>query len=165
MWADAFLTCIDESLRGVEDVGSCKTGATGCMWCGGCDGDGASCQSQGQTQVSQVGLYRLVSFFSVQAACRAMFGRHLMDINDKVAELMLEFDEHVWMILVRYPSFIGTPAMEQSHTELMAMMRQFVSLAEEERSGASWAITSVLEGMEIIGMDMESRAAMVLMMV
>ncbi|KAK0634373.1 cytochrome P450 [Bombardia bombarda] len=146
VWADAFLGSVKSSLGGTGDLDFCTTDGDGCMW--------------GRRQAS---LYKLVSFFSVQATCQAMFGSHLFDIDDHVVEHMLEFNEHVWMKVFQCPSFWGAQPVKAPHAKLMAITRRFVNLPEERRMGASWAITNVLRGMEIVGMDMESRAAMVLM--
>ncbi|KAK3682777.1 cytochrome P450 [Podospora appendiculata] len=158
VWAAKFLASVTDSLSGsTDDIRLCTTGGD-CVWCGGCGGS----DQQGGLQ-RQVSLYRLVSSVSVQATCRGMFGSHLLDIDSQVVEYMLDFNEHAWMMVFQYPSTWGKLPVDEPRERLMKIIRRFVAVPEERRAGASWAITSMLKGMEIVGMDTESRAAMLLM--
>ncbi|KAK3332571.1 cytochrome P450 [Cercophora scortea] len=157
-WATTFLASITDSLSGsTDDLLLCTTGGE-CVWCDSC-GDGGG----GLPVRRQVSLYRLVSSLSVQATCRAMFGSHLLDIDSRVVEFMLEFNEHAWMMVFHYPGSWGKLPVDEPRENLMKILRHFVAVPEERRAGASWAITNMLKAMEIVGMDTESRAAMVLM--
>lgn len=149
-WSRAFLGSVQASLLGLESLGACVPK---------CEEDLDWELNRGPRRVS---LYSLVSYFSVQATAQAMFGPHLGDINPSVVQDMLSFNEHVWMIVFRCPSIFGLK-VTRYRNKLMATTRKFVQLPKEQRIQASWAMTSVLEGMEIVGMDMESRASMVLM--
>lgn len=91
-----------------------------------------------------------------------MFGPHLHAINPQVVQDMLAFNEHVWVIVFRCPNILGLSVTEHRN-KLLATTRKFVQLPKGKRAEASWAMTSVLDGMETVGMDMESRACMVLM--
>ncbi|KJZ70910.1 hypothetical protein HIM_09703 [Hirsutella minnesotensis 3608] len=148
-WCHTFLDSVQSSLTGVDKLDFCTKQYEACVWCDDCT-------------PRQVSLYSLVSFFSVQATTRAMFGRHLHDIDPQVVEHMLAFNENVWMVVFRCPNVMGLP-VDEPQRRLMAMMRKFVQLPEHQRSSASWAITNVLTGMETVGMDVESRACMMLM--
>lgn len=148
-WSCAFLNSVQTSLRGMESLAFCTTKYDSCVWCQDC-------------VPRQVSLYSLVSFFSVQATAHAMFGPHLHDIEPQVIQHMLSFNEHVWMIVFRCPNVFGLP-IDEYRRKLMATARIFVQLPKNERSQASWAITNVLDGMEHVGMDTESKASMILM--
>ncbi|KAI1451396.1 cytochrome P450 [Annulohypoxylon moriforme] len=148
-WCRTFLDSVQTSLCGIESLDFCTTQFEGCVWCGDC-------------APRYVSLYKLVAFFNIQATTRAMFGSHLHDIDPSVVEHMLAFNEHVWMVVFRCPNVMGLP-IDEPRRKLMAIMRKFVRLPKSTRSQASWAITSVLDGMETVDMDMESRASMILM--
>ncbi|RYP41931.1 hypothetical protein DL767_000668 [Monosporascus sp. MG133] len=148
-WSRAFLNSVQTSLRGMQSLEFCATKYDSFVW--------------GRDYVPrQVSLYLLVSFFSVQATAHAMFGPHLHEIDPLVVRHMLSFNEHVWMIVFRCPNVFGLP-VDEYRGKLMTIARKFVQLPKNERSQASWAITNVLEGMEIVGMDTESKASMILM--
>ncbi|KAK8037681.1 hypothetical protein PG991_001027 [Apiospora marii] len=149
IWSRRFLDSVQSSLYGIRSLDFCTLKSEDC----------------GMTQDDQlraVSLYSLVSFFSVQATAHAMFGPHLHEINPRIVHDMLSFNEHVWMIVFRCPSILSLP-VGKHRDKLMNTTRKFVRLHKEQRSQASWAMTSVLDGMENVGMDMESRASMILM--
>ncbi|KAK7972351.1 cytochrome p450 [Apiospora saccharicola] len=149
VWSLRFLDSVRTSLSGLRSLDFCTLRSE-------------SCEGSQGAQLRAVSLYSLVSFVSVQATAHAMFGPHLHEINPLVVQDMLSFNEHVWMIVFRCPSILAMPVREH-RDKLMATTRKFVRLPREQRSQASWAMTSVLDGMENVGMDMESRASMILM--
>lgn len=148
-WSRTFLDTVQMSLRNIRSLEFCTVQKSSSVW-----------YNDHRTQ--QVSLYSLVSFFSVQATAHAMFGSHLHDIDPLVVQYMLSFNEHVWMIVFRCPNIFGLP-VDKYRSKLMDITRAFVQLPKEKRNQASWAINNVLYGMEIVGMDMESRASMILM--
>ncbi|KAI5861435.1 cytochrome P450 [Durotheca rogersii] len=148
-WCRTFLDSVQTSLRGVDDLRFCTTKFDSCVWCSDCT-------------PRDISLYSLVSHFNVQATTRAMFGPHLHELDPSVVDHMLSFNEHVWMVVFRYPNVFGLP-VDGPRRKLMAVMRGFVQLPPERRGETSWAIASVLAGMETVGMDVESKASMVLM--
>lgn len=148
-WSRTFLDSVQISLSGMKSLEFCTVQKSSRVW------------SDDHTP-RQVSLYSLVSFFSVQATAHAMFGPHLHEIDPLVVEHMLSFNEHVWMIVFRCPNVFGLP-IDKYRSKLMATTREFVRRPKDKRNQASWAVNNVLEGMEIVGMDMESRASMILM--
>lgn len=147
-WSQTFLSSLSSSLLTMNDLKPFVVKYTECVWCSDCS--------------PQVSLYSFVSFFNVQATAFAMFGSHLHDIDPLAVNYMISFNEHVWMAVFRCPNIIGLP-LDEPRRKLMNIMRVFVRLRPDQRRDASWAITNVLEGMEQIGMDMESRASMLVM--
>ncbi|OTA54021.1 cytochrome P450 [Hypoxylon sp. EC38] len=148
-WSAAFLRSVQTSLRGLDSLAFCTTRFDNCVWCNDCT-------------PRRVSLYSLVSFFSVQATANAIFGPHLLEIDPLVVQHMLSFNEHVWMILFHCPNVFGLPVNE-CRAKLKNAVRTFVQLPKHKRSQASWAITNVLDGMEIVGMDIESKVSMIVM--
>ncbi|GAP88755.1 putative cytochrome p450 protein [Rosellinia necatrix] len=149
-WCQTFLESISASLRVMDDLAVCTAKY---------HDDGVRCHDRSPRQIS---LYSLVTYFNVQASTRAMFGPHLHEIDPKVVEHMAEFNEHVWMVVFRCPNVFGLP-VDKPRRKLMAIMRAFATRPADKRAQSSWAINGVLTGMDNVGMDLESKASMLLM--
>ncbi|KAI1205123.1 uncharacterized protein F4807DRAFT_464943 [Annulohypoxylon truncatum] len=67
-WCRTFLDSVQASLCGIESLEFCTAQCEGCVWYGEC-------------APRHVSLYKLVSFFNIQATTQAMFGPHLYDID------------------------------------------------------------------------------------
>ncbi|CAI6091935.1 unnamed protein product [Clonostachys chloroleuca] len=116
-----------------------------------------------QAPCKHISLYDLCRFTMVDAATRSLFGSHLHDINHCVVNHMLGFNDYAWQVFFRLPRFLGLGVSEpQRH--LMDTLRQFVQLPQEKRAHATWAIQTVLQSSEHVGIDLESRTSVLLMM-
>lgn len=149
VWAGRFLGSVKSSLRDIPSLDFCTT-------------EYLDSSEFGEGAARKVSLYQLVSYFSIEATARAMFGPHLHDIDSSVVDHMTSFNQYVWMVVFRCPNIWGLP-VDEPQKKLMECMRTFVRLPEVSRSQASWAIQNSLKGMEAVDMDLESRAAMMLM--
>ncbi|KAI0439832.1 cytochrome P450 [Xylaria telfairii] len=107
-------------------------------------------------------LYSICQFFIVEATARSLFGDLLHDIEPDIVNLMLQFNEHVWMIVFNYPSFFASPVAE-SRQKIMAALKKLVQTPEEDKSQLCWAIRNITAAMDIVDIDVESRASMMLM--
>ena len=110
----------------------------------------------------RVSLRALCQQTMVEAATRSMFGSHLHQIEPDVVQHMLQFNQHVWMIFFRYPDTFGSPAAEPRR-RLVEVLETFVRLPEESRSEQSWSIKTILTAQEIVGIDIRSRASVLLL--
>ena len=110
----------------------------------------------------QVSLRALCRYTMVDAAIRSMFGSHLHAIEPDIVRHMLEFNEFVWMIFFRYPDFLGSPAAAP-RWKITKVLETFISLPEEQRSEQAWSIETILAAQEIVGIDLRTRASIILM--
>ena len=73
---------------------------------------------------------------SLKVLCRhitvdtATFGSHLHAIEPDIVRHMLEFNELIWMILFRYPDFLGPPAAAP-RWKTAEVLENFISLPED----------------------------------
>lgn len=99
----------------------------------------------------------------VDAATRSLFGSHVHDINHSVVNHMLGFNDYAWQVFFRLPTFLGL-GVSEPRWHLMDTLRQFVQLPQEKRAQATRAIQTVLQSLEHVGIDLESRTSVLLMM-
>lgn len=109
-----------------------------------------------------VSLRKICQNTMVDAATRSMFGSHLHQIEPDIVQHMLKFNQFVWMIFFRYPEALGSPA-SAPRKKIIDALKIFISLPEEERSEQAWAIKTVLAAQEIVGIDLQSRASVILL--
>ncbi|ORY10363.1 cytochrome P450 [Clohesyomyces aquaticus] len=98
----------------------------------------------------------------VDATTRSMFGSHLHQINPNVVGNMMNFNDHAWMVFFMYPDVFGSPVTEP-RKQLMDTLKTFISMPEHMRSEQSWSIETILQWQEIVGIDLHSRASIILM--
>ncbi|ROV91189.1 hypothetical protein VMCG_09334 [Cytospora schulzeri] len=118
-----------------------------------------SCRRQDNT----VSLYTLIRKVMVEASTRSMFGPHLHEIDHNVVEYILGFNDNAWQVVTRYPDLFGRSAVSRPRKKMMAIIRQFVERPLAENSLANSFVRNLLIAMENTGLDMHSRAAMLLM--
>ncbi|KAL8935732.1 MAG: hypothetical protein Q9216_005285 [Gyalolechia sp. 2 TL-2023] len=110
----------------------------------------------------QVSLRALCRHTMVDAATRSMFGSHLHAIEPNIIEHMLGFNDFAWMVFFQYPDVFGSP-VSAPRKKLTEVLRTFISLPEEQRSEQAWSIKTVLRAQEIVGIDLQSKASVLLM--
>ncbi|KAF2464462.1 cytochrome P450 [Lindgomyces ingoldianus] len=98
----------------------------------------------------------------VDATTRSMFGSHLHRINPTVVENMMNFNDHAWMVFFRYPEIFGSPVTEPRR-QLMDTLKTFINLPAHARTEQAWSIDTILKWQEIMGVDLHSRASIILM--
>lgn len=108
-------------------------------------------------------LYSIIRVIIVEAAAQSMFGPHLHEIDMRVIEHMLNFNDNAWQVVMRYPDFFGHLAVSEPRKKMMAVMRKFVKRSREQNRFANSFVRNVLSEMESTGVDMNSRAAMMLL--
>ena len=110
-----------------------------------------------------VSLRGICRYTMVDAATRSIFGGHLHQIEPDIVQHMLEFNEFAWMIFFRYPDTFGSPA-SAPRKQIMKTLKRFISLPEEKRPEQTWYIKTILAAQKIVGLDLESRTSMLLLM-
>ncbi|KAL8837433.1 MAG: hypothetical protein Q9170_002517 [Blastenia crenularia] len=110
----------------------------------------------------QLSLRALCRYTMVDAATRSMFGSHLHAIEPDIVEHMLGFNDFAWMVFFQYPDIFGSP-VTAPRKKLTEVLRTFISLREEQRSEQAWSIKTVLRAQEIVGIDLQSKASVLLM--
>ncbi|OTB08911.1 hypothetical protein M426DRAFT_70836 [Hypoxylon sp. CI-4A] len=110
----------------------------------------------------RISLYSLCRLAMVDAATRSMFGSHLHKIESNIVDHMLGFNDSAWMVFFRYPDFFGLPVTEP-RKRIMNAIRKFIQQPEDQRSEQSWSIESIIKAQEIVGIDLEARASVILM--
>ena len=110
----------------------------------------------------RVSLRALCQQTMVEAATRSVFGSHLHQIEPDVVQHMLQFNQFVWMIFFRYPNTFGSPVLGPQN-KLIDALETFIKLPEDLRSEQSWSIKTILTAQEIVGIDLRSRASVMLL--
>jgi hypothetical protein len=120
------------------------------------------CTLERTTSTRRVSLKALCRSTLVEAATRSMFGDVLHHLCPNIAENMLQFNDRAWMVFFGLPEFLS-PAVANARRTMTETMKAFVALPEQERAGQAWGIGQILKAQEIVGIDIESRACMLLL--
>lgn len=75
---------------------------------------------------------------------------------------MLEFNEHAWMLFYGLPSMFSS-AVSTPQRKLKKTIQKFASLPESLRDDQSLGVRQILTAQETVGIDLESKACMLLM--
>lgn len=73
----------------------------------------------------------------VDAATRAFYGDALLDTEPTVIHDYLEFDEHSWMLLYKYPIFLAE-AMSTPRERAHDSFDRYASLLQDRRQDAAY---------------------------
>ncbi|KAL9012109.1 MAG: hypothetical protein Q9173_003108 [Seirophora scorigena] len=109
-----------------------------------------------------VSLRALCRHTMVDAATRWMFGSHLHAIEPDIVNHMLGFNDFAWMVFFQYPDYFGSP-VSAPRKRITEALKVFISLPEEQRSEQAWSIKTVLTAQDIVGIDLKSKASVLLM--
>lgn len=107
-------------------------------------------------------LYSLCRVFIVEAATQSLFGQHLHEIEPNIVDLMTEFNENAWMVVFGYPKILSGAVLGVKQ-KIMAALAKFIKLPKEKRTQEAWVVKNILAAMDLVDIDIESRAAMLLM--
>ncbi|KAJ2999271.1 hypothetical protein NUW58_g45 [Xylaria curta] len=109
-----------------------------------------------------ISLYSLCRFAMVDATTRSMFGQHLHDIDSDIVKHMLGFNDNAWMVFFRYPDFFGLP-VTKPRQKIINALKRFIQLPESQRPQQAWSIKNIIAAQEVVGIDLEARASVILM--
>ena len=98
----------------------------------------------------------------VDAAIRSLFGRHLHEINPAIVDDMSKINDNVWMIIFGYPEILSSE-VNIPRTRMLNALEAFIRLPEECRFEQAWSIQTILRAQEVVGLDIRSRASVLLM--
>lgn len=110
----------------------------------------------------RISLKALCRYAMVDAATRSMFGGHLHKIEPDIIQHMLGFNDFAWMVFFRYPDMFGSP-VSAPRAKIIEALKVFINLPEKERSEQAWSIKTILAAQKIVGIDLQSRASIILM--
>jgi cholesterol 7alpha-monooxygenase len=124
-----------------------------CVWCG---------EHCTHGQLRYVSLYSLSRFFIVEATTRSLFGNSMHEVEPDIVQIISEFNDHVWMVVFGYSPPWNIPS-DKPRKRLMTALIKFIKLPSHKRGNEAWAIRTILQALDIVEIDIESRASMLLM--
>jgi len=108
-------------------------------------------------------LQRLCRYTMVEAATRSMFGGHLHQLEPKIVEYMLRYNDNAWMVFFQYPDFFGTSPISEPRRVLTEVLENFIQIPEAQRNEQAWSIKTITAWQEVMGIDLRARASVLLM--
>ena len=111
---------------------------------------------------STVSLKTLCQYTLLEAGIYSFFGRTISQLDPKVIPTMLAFSKNAWMLFYGLPSMFSS-AVATPKRALIETFAKFASLPESQRSDQSWSVQQILIAQEIVGIDLNSRACMLIM--
>lgn len=120
------------------------------------------CNVRADTGDGTVSLQKLCQYSLLEAGIQSFFGKAVMQIDQDVIPKLLAFNENAWMLFYGLPSFLASAVLQPQKSVLTAFER-FVNLPENLRSDQSWSVQQILAAQECVGIDVRSKACMLLM--
>lgn len=120
------------------------------------------CSMKANTYSRTVSLLNLCQHALLEAGIYSFFGKTMMEIDTDIISNMLAFTENAWMLFYGLPSFFAS-AVSTPQSAVMATFERFADLPESLRSDQSWSVQRILVAQECAGIDLRSRACMLLM--
>lgn len=109
-----------------------------------------------------VSLLTLCQYTLLEAGIYSFFGKTIMEMDENIIPNMLAFAENAWMLFYGLPScFASAVLIPQS--AVLATFQHFADRPESLRSDQSWSVQQILIAQECVGIDLKSRACMLLM--
>ena len=109
-----------------------------------------------------VSLKALCQHTTLEAGIFSFFGAMIGQIDSNFIQNMVVFTDNAWMLFYGLPrvfsSAVSTPKWALGKT-----LQRFASLPESQRNDQSWGVQQILIAQETAGVDLESRACMLLM--
>lgn len=120
------------------------------------------CCARANTHSRTVSLLSLCQYTLLKAGIHSFFGKTVMEIDKSIIQKILAFTENAWMLFYGLPSYFAS-AVLTPQSAAIATFQQFAELPESLRGDQSWSVQQVLVAQECVGIDMRSRACMLLM--
>lgn len=120
------------------------------------------CSLRANTHSRTVSLLTLCQYTLLEAGIYSFFGRTIMEIDKNIIPNMLTFTENAWMLFYGLPSFLASGVLTPQ-SAVIATFQQFADLPESLRNDQSWSVQQILISQECVGVDLRSRACMLLM--
>lgn len=120
------------------------------------------CTVKANSGFKTVSLKALCQHTLLEAGIYSFFGTMIGQIDANFIQNMLAFNENAWMLFYGLPPMFSS-AVSTPQRALRETLRKFASLPERVRKDQSWGVQQILIAQEIVGIDLESRACMLLM--
>ncbi|KFA45830.1 hypothetical protein S40293_09664 [Stachybotrys chartarum IBT 40293] len=109
----------------------------------------------------EVPLYWWCSETFIQLGQDVYFGETLSKIDPDLPAAFLTFDELIWKMLYRYPSFLSTD-MTTARNQVIHSLDKYFRVPQSERKGdIAWLVTAMEDEMRAIGVEKENLAVVV----
>lgn len=119
-----------------------------------------SAVSKGSKSI-EVPLYWWCSETFIQLGQDVYFGETLSKIDPDLPAAFLTFDELIWKMLYRYPSFLSTD-MTTARNQVIHSLDKYFRVPQSERKGEiAWLVTAMEDEMRAIGVEGENLAVVV----
>jgi cholesterol 7alpha-monooxygenase len=99
----------------------------------------------------------------VDAVTRSFFGNHLHNIDPDIVEHMISFNRYAWMVVFGFGTGLFETPVAKPQKALMAALMKFIQSPADQKGEEAWVLKQLLPVMDLVGIDVESRAAMLLM--
>ena len=120
------------------------------------------CTVKANSDFKTVSLKALCQHTLLEAGIYSFFGTMIGQFDANFIQNMLAFNDNAWMLFYGLPPMFSS-AVSTPQRALKETLQKFVSLPESLRNDQSWGIQQILVAQEIVGIDLESRACMLLM--
>ena len=109
-----------------------------------------------------ISLKRLCHHTMLKAGMYSFFGRMFNQLDPNFMQNMLVFKENAWMLFYGLPHFFASAVLTPQRA-LIKTFGKFASLPESARHDQSWGVQQLLVAQEAMGIDLESKACMLLL--
>lgn len=99
----------------------------------------------------------------LQAGIYSFLGPQIGQLDADFISNMLPFTKHAWMLFYGLPSKLSSAARTPQRA-LIQTLQKFAALSEKRRSNQSWGVQQILIASEAVGVDPDTRAGMLLML-
>lgn len=98
----------------------------------------------------------------IDAITYGLFGDQLKRIEPNITDLMIKFGDEAWKIVFGYPHF-AAPRLYDAREKIMAALKVYMDLPEEERENEAWFTSTVIAAQKILGLQDHNQTTIILM--
>ena len=120
------------------------------------------CSVRADAYSRTVSLLSLCQYTLLEAGIYSFFGKSIMESDRNIIPYLLAFTENAWMLFYGLQSYFAS-AVLTPQSAVLATFQQFANLPESLRMDQSWSVQQILVAQECLGIDLRSRACMLLM--
>ena len=120
------------------------------------------CSVRADTHPRTVSLWSLCQYTLLEAGINSFFGKTIMESDRNIIPNQLAFTENAWMLFYGLPSYFAS-AVLTPQSAVLATFQQFANLPESLRKDQSWSVQQMLVAQECLGIDLRSKACMLVM--
>ena len=120
------------------------------------------CSVRANASSSTVSLLTLCQHALLEAGIFSLFGKTIMEVDKNFISHQLAFTENAWMLFYGLPSYLAS-AVLTPQSAVIETFQRFVASPESLRKDQSWSVQQILIAQECAGIDLRSRACMLVM--